>query len=95
MAFDVKPQEILTRDSVTISVDAVVYLRIFNPLLSVNKISNVEYATRLLAASSLRNIVGTRSLQEILQERESIARQIQVDFFFRFMIYIFQYFNLI
>lgn len=62
----------------TISVDAVVYLRIFNPLLSVNKISNVEYATRLLAAASLRNIVGTRSLQEILQERESIARQIQV-----------------
>jgi len=71
--FNVPPQEILTRDSVTVSVDAVVYSRVFSPVISVTNVKNVQYATQLLAQTTLRNILGTKSLQEILTDREVIA----------------------
>ena len=74
------PQEILTKDSVTVTVDAVVYFRIFDPVLSVNKVANAQYSTRLLAATSLRNILGTKALSEILTDKESIAHNLQVIF---------------
>ena len=77
ITFDVPPQEILTRDSVTITVDAVIYYRIFDPVQSVNKVANAQYSTRLLAATSLRNILGTKTLQEILVDKESIAHHMQ------------------
>ncbi|CAF4153742.1 unnamed protein product [Rotaria sp. Silwood2] len=75
--FNVPPQEVLTRDSVTVSVDAVVYSRIFNPVISVTNVKNTQYATQLLAQTTLRNILGTKSLQEILQDREIIANSMQ------------------
>lgn len=78
VTFDVPPQEILTKDSVTVSVDAVVYIKIFDPVSSVNKVANAQYATRLLAATTLRNILGTKTLQEILVDKESIALRMQV-----------------
>jgi len=78
ITFDVPPQEILTKDSVTVTVDAVVYYKIDDPTKSVNCVSNVQYSTRLLAATSLRNILGTKTLQEILTDRESIAHRMQV-----------------
>ena len=62
----------------TITVDAVVYFRIFNPIVSVTNVENAQYSTRLLAATTLRNILGTKTLQEILQDRESIAHHMQV-----------------
>jgi erythrocyte band 7 integral membrane protein len=77
ITFDVQPQEILTKDSVTITVDAVVYYRIYDPVLSVNKVANSAYSTRLLAATSLRNILGTKTLQEILVEKNVISQHIQ------------------
>ncbi|CAF4290495.1 unnamed protein product, partial [Rotaria sordida] len=55
---------ILTRDSVTVSVDAVIYSRIVDPVASVTKVNNVSSATQLLAQTSLRNILGTKTLQE-------------------------------
>jgi erythrocyte band 7 integral membrane protein len=67
ITFDVPPQEILTKDSVTITVDAVVYYRTYNPVAAVTNITNAAYSTRLLAATTLRNILGTKTLQEILQ----------------------------
>ncbi|CAF3951061.1 unnamed protein product [Rotaria magnacalcarata] len=75
--FNVPPQEVLTRDSVTVSVDAVVYSRVFNPVISVTNVKNTQYATQLLAQTSLRNILGTKSLQEILTDREAIAASMQ------------------
>merc|ERR1719402_795761 len=72
-AFDVPPQEILTRDSVTVSVDAVVYYQVSNPLAAVCNNDDYNRSTRLLAATTLRNILGTRNLAEILSERESIG----------------------
>ena len=78
MTFDVPPQEILTKDSVTVTVDAVCYFRIFNPNMSVVNISNAYYSTRLLAATTLRNVLGMKSLQEVLTDKEHIAQTMQV-----------------
>lgn len=77
VTFDVPPQEILTKDSVTVSVDAVVYFRIFNAVISVINVEDAAKSTKLLAASTLRNILGTKSLHEILSDRESVAILIQ------------------
>ncbi|CAK9805012.1 Band 7 protein AAEL010189 [Anthophora quadrimaculata] len=77
VSFDVPPQEVLTKDSVTVSVDAVVYYRIKEPLNAVVKIANYSHSTRLLAASTLRTVLGTRNLAEILSERETISHTMQ------------------
>jgi len=77
ITIDVPPQEILTKDSVTVSVDAVIYFRIFSPVLSVNKVADAKYSTKLLASTSLRTILGTKSLQEILTDKESIAQHLR------------------
>jgi erythrocyte band 7 integral membrane protein len=76
--FKVPPQEILTKDSVTVKVDAVVYFKVLNPIMSVKNVADAQYSTKLLAATTLRNVLGTKSLQEILTDREQIARMMQV-----------------
>jgi len=78
ISFDVPPQEILTKDSVTVSVDAVVYFRISNPFISVVNVENASGSTRLLAQTTLRNILGTKNLAELLSEREDISLNMQV-----------------
>ena len=78
LSFDVPPQEILTKDSLTITVDAVCYFRTVDAVTSVTKVQNAQYSTRLLAATTLRNILGTHNLQEILQDKEGIANQMHV-----------------
>merc|ERR1712029_106791 len=74
VTFDVPPQEILTKDSVTVAVDAVVYFKVFNPMYSVVNVANASQSTRLLASTTLRNILGTKNLHDILSDREEIAR---------------------
>merc|ERR1711976_1061947 len=64
--YDVPPQEILTKDSVTVAVDAVVYYRICNPMISVLNVENAPLSTQLLAATTLRTTLGTKNLSEIL-----------------------------
>merc|ERR1719273_389965 len=73
----VPPQEVLTRDSVTVSVDAVVYYRVSNATVSVANVENAHHSTRLLAQTTLRNILGTKPLHEILSERDSISQAMQ------------------
>ena len=70
--------QVLTRDSVTVSVDAVVYYRVSNATISVANVENAHHSTRLLAQTTMRNILGTKNLHEILSERESISRAMQV-----------------
>ena len=70
--------KILTKDSVTIAVDAVVYYKVFNPVMSVINIANAHYSTRLLAQTTLRNVLGTKNLSEILADRENISHFMQV-----------------
>jgi len=71
--FDVPPQEILTKDSVTVAMDAVVYYRIKDATMAVANVENADASTRLLAQTTLRNVLGTKSLSEILTDREHIA----------------------
>lgn len=77
VSFDVPPQEILTRDSVTVAVDAVVYFRISNPIWSVVNVEDAHRSTKLLAQTTLRNELGTKNLSEVLVEREQISHSIQ------------------
>ncbi|CAF4417531.1 unnamed protein product, partial [Adineta steineri] len=62
----------------TVAVDAIVYSRIVDPVASVTKVERVQSATQLLAQTSLRNMLGTKTLQEILSDREAIANQMEV-----------------
>lgn len=80
LSFDVPPQEVLTKDSVTVSVDAVVYWRVDKPLTSVVRVANAYYSTLLLAQTTLRNILGTKELREVLSQREEIVGSMQVIF---------------
>ena len=76
VSFDVPPQEILTKDSVTVAVDAVIYYKISSPLSAVCNVSDYAKSTKLLASTTLRTILGTKNLSEILSDRESIAEDI-------------------
>ncbi|XP_063423831.1 uncharacterized protein LOC134707739 isoform X2 [Mytilus trossulus] len=77
VSFDVPPQEILTKDSVTVAVDAVVYYRIQNAAMSITNVEDSNRSTRLLAATTLRNVLGTKNLSEILSDRETISHVMQ------------------
>lgn len=77
-SFDINPQEILTKDQLTVMVDAVVYLRIIDPVLSITKIENVEASSKMLGATTLRNILGTYNMTDILSKREEINSQMKV-----------------
>ncbi|XP_022109901.1 mechanosensory protein 2-like isoform X1 [Acanthaster planci] len=77
LSFDVPPQEILSKDSVTVTVDAVVYFRVSDPTMAVLNVENYKRSTELLAATTLRNILGTKTLAEVLSHREEISTGLQ------------------
>ncbi|XP_027031802.1 stomatin [Tachysurus fulvidraco] len=77
VSFNIPPQEVLTKDSVTIVVDAVVYYRVFNPTISITKVEDANVATQMLAQTTLRNMLGTKSLADILRDREEMAEQME------------------
>lgn len=78
VTFNVPPQEVLTKDSCTVSVDAVVYACVVDPLKCITRVADYYYSSRLLAATTLRSMLGSKSLSEVLSERESIAHDMQV-----------------
>ncbi|KAI1903643.1 hypothetical protein AGOR_G00029310 [Albula goreensis] len=77
VSFDIPPQEILTKDSVTVSVDGVVYFRVSCPVSAVANVTNADFSTRLLAQTTLRNVLGTKNLAELLSDREGISHSMQ------------------
>ncbi|XP_072940925.1 band 7 protein AGAP004871-like isoform X1 [Epargyreus clarus] len=79
VSFNVPPQEVLTRDSVTVAVDAVVYYRIKEPLNAVVRVADYSESTRLLAATTLRNVLGMRDLAQLLSDREAISHMMQAN----------------
>ncbi|KAL3990457.1 SPFH domain / Band 7 family protein [Acanthocheilonema viteae] len=85
ISFEVPPQEILSKDSVTVAVDAVVYFRISNASVSVTNVEDAARSTKLLAQTTLRNILGTKTLTEMLSDREAISLQMQISFKFFFL----------
>merc|ERR1712130_1013272 len=77
VSFDIPPQEVLTKDSVTIAVDAVVYYKVMNPVASVANVANASQSTRLLSQTTLRNQLGTKTLAGILTDRDEISDTMQ------------------
>jgi regulator of protease activity HflC (stomatin/prohibitin superfamily) len=74
---DVPPQDVITRDNVSIKVNAVVYFRVMDPRKAVVEVENYHYATSQLAQTTLRSVLGQRELDELLGERETINHQLQ------------------
>ncbi len=74
---DVPPQDIITRDNVSVKVNAVVYFRVVDPGRSVVEVENYLYATSQLAQTTLRSVLGQAELDELLSERDKLNAQLQ------------------
>ncbi|HXX38738.1 MAG TPA: slipin family protein [bacterium] len=77
VTLDVPRQEMMTRDNVPVTVDAVVYFRVVNPEDAVVRVENFSRATYLLAQTTLRSVVGQHELDELLSQRDRINQQLQ------------------
>jgi regulator of protease activity HflC (stomatin/prohibitin superfamily) len=74
---DVPPQDIITRDNVSVKVNAVVYYRVIDPNRAVVEVENYMYATSQLAQTTLRSVLGQAELDDLLSERERLNQQLQ------------------
>jgi regulator of protease activity HflC (stomatin/prohibitin superfamily) len=77
VTIDVAKQEIMTRDNVPATVDAVVYFRVVDPTAAVVKVENFWKATSLIAQTTLRSVLGQAPLDDLLAQRESINQKLQ------------------
>src|SRR5512139_375440 len=77
VTLDIPPQDVITRDNVSIKVNAVVYFRVIDPNKAVVEVENYLYATSQLAQTTLRSVVGQVELDELLAQREKINLQLQ------------------
>jgi regulator of protease activity HflC (stomatin/prohibitin superfamily) len=75
--FDVPPQDVISRDNVSVKVNAVVYFRVVEPQLAIIQVANFNEATSQLAQTTLRAILGKHDLDELLAEREKLNSDIQ------------------
>ncbi|HXT11901.1 MAG TPA: slipin family protein [Candidatus Angelobacter sp.] len=77
VTIDVAKQEIMTRDNVPVTVDAVVYFRVVDPMAAVVKVENFWKATSLIAQTTLRSVLGQAPLDDLLSQRDSINQKLQ------------------
>ncbi len=77
VAMEVPPQDVITRDNVSIKVNAVVYFRVMDPFKSIIQVENYHYATSQLSQTTLRSVCGEAELDQILAEREHINQKLQ------------------
>jgi len=77
VVLDVPPQDIITKDNVSIQVNAVVYFRVLDPVKSVIEVENYLYATSQLAQTTLRSVLGEVELDDLLSNRETINQKLQ------------------
>ena len=77
VTMDIPPQDVITRDNVSIKVNAVVYFRVIDPNKAVVEVENYLYATSQLAQTTLRSVVGQAELDELLSQREKINVTLQ------------------
>jgi regulator of protease activity HflC (stomatin/prohibitin superfamily) len=77
VSIDVQRQEIMTRDNVPVTVDAVIYYKISNPAQALTEIENYYQSTFLIAQTTLRSVLGQSDLDELLAQRDSINRKLQ------------------
>jgi regulator of protease activity HflC (stomatin/prohibitin superfamily) len=74
---DVPPQDIITRDNVSVKVNAVVYYRVIDPRRAVVEVENYSYATSQLAQTTLRSVLGQAELDDLLAQRDQLNQQLQ------------------
>lgn len=77
VTFDVPPQDVITRDNVSVKVNAVLYFRVVDPRRAIVEVVNFLFATSQLAQTTLRSVCGQRELDELLSARDEINQHIQ------------------
>ena len=77
IVMDVPPQDVITKDNVSVKVNAVVYFRVMNPLKAIVEVENYHYATSQLAQTTLRSVLGQVELDGLLSEREGLNQELQ------------------
>jgi regulator of protease activity HflC (stomatin/prohibitin superfamily) len=74
---EVPPQDVITRDNVSVKVNAIIYFRVVDPARAVVAVQNYKYATSQLAQTTLRSVLGQADLDDLLSEREKLNLQLQ------------------
>ncbi len=77
LVMDIPPQDVITKDNVSVQINAVLYFRVVEPVKSVIEVENFMFATSQLAQTTLRSIAGQAELDELLMERDRINHQLQ------------------
>jgi len=77
VVIDIPPQDVITKDNVSVKVNAVLYFRVMDPLKAVLEIQDYLYATSQLSQTTLRSVLGQVELDELLSEREKLNNQLQ------------------
>ena len=77
LVLDVPPQDVITRDNVSVKVNAVLYYRVMDPRRAIVEVENVHYATSQLAQTTLRSVLGQVELDGLLSERDRLNHQLQ------------------
>jgi regulator of protease activity HflC (stomatin/prohibitin superfamily) len=77
VAFDVPPQDVISRDNVSVKVNAVIYFRVVDPGKAIVEVEDYIYATSQLAQTTLRSVLGQSDLDQLLSEREEINKKLQ------------------
>ena len=78
VAMDVPPQDVITRDNVSVKVNAVIYFRVLDPTRSILEVENYLYATSQISQTTLRSALGESDLDELLSRREKINQELQL-----------------
>ncbi|MEJ2475193.1 MAG: SPFH domain-containing protein [Desulfobacterales bacterium] len=77
IVLDVDPQDVITRDNVSVKVNAVIYFRVIDPIKAIVEVENYSYAMSQLAQTTIRSVCGQAELDDLLSEREKINTQLQ------------------
>ena len=77
VAMDVDPQDVISRDNVSVKVNAVIYFRVIDPIKAIVEVESYSYAMAQLAQTTLRSVCGQAELDELLSAREKINNQLQ------------------
>ncbi len=78
ITMDIEPQDVISRDNVSLKVNAVLYFRVVEPIKAIINVENYLYATTQVAQTHLRSILGEHSLDDLLTERDKINNQLQI-----------------
>uniref|UniRef100_M3XLD2 Podocin n=2 Tax=Latimeria chalumnae TaxID=7897 RepID=M3XLD2_LATCH len=77
MSFDIPSQEVLSSDSVTVIIDAILYYRVINASATVIRVENAHRATQMLAHTTLRRVVGSKTLSQIIIQRDEMTNEME------------------